>query len=145
MYLFFYFFIFFNTNQHQNILTFFIFYITSIIFYYYSNKKIHYNLKLFHFSIQIFLFYVTSSLFINSNDNNSLFCYVLYMSFKTNKPVISDVIVISCESVHVSYVVFFHGLFTYNIDGFCTIFLLRALIIIYVNFYTKGLIKIHFC
>jgi hypothetical protein len=50
MYLFFHFFIFFTTNQHQNIPTF---YITSIIFYYYSNKKIHYNTKLFHFLIQI--------------------------------------------------------------------------------------------
>jgi hypothetical protein len=28
-------FTFFNNNQHQNILTFFTFYITSIIFYYY--------------------------------------------------------------------------------------------------------------
>jgi hypothetical protein len=42
-------FTFFNNNQHQNILTFFIFYITSIIFYYYSNKKIHYNINFFHF------------------------------------------------------------------------------------------------
>jgi hypothetical protein len=77
MYYFFHFFIFFNTNQHQNILTFFTFYITLIIFYYYSNKKIHYNSKLFHFSIQFFiLFYITSSLFTNSNYNNPLFCYV---------------------------------------------------------------------
>jgi hypothetical protein len=48
-----FFFTFFNNNQHQNILTFFTFYITLIIFYYYSNKKIHYNTKLFHFFIQI--------------------------------------------------------------------------------------------
>jgi uncharacterized membrane protein len=71
-------FIFFNINQHQNIPTFFTFYITSIIFYYYSNKKIHYNPKLFHFSIQFFFFYMTLSLSTNSNYNNSLFCSVLF-------------------------------------------------------------------
>jgi hypothetical protein len=49
----FYFFTFSNNNQHQNIFTFSIFYITSIIFYYYSNKKIYHNTKLFHFFIQI--------------------------------------------------------------------------------------------
>jgi hypothetical protein len=34
-----------------------LFYITSIIFYYYSNKKIHYNTKLFHFLYHIITFY----------------------------------------------------------------------------------------
>jgi hypothetical protein len=61
LFTFFYFiFTFSNNNQYQNIFTFFTFYIISIIFYYYSNKKIHYNTKLFHFSIQIFftLYYI---------------------------------------------------------------------------------------
>jgi hypothetical protein len=43
---FFHFFTFSNNNSHQNIPTFFTFYITSIIFYYYSNKKINYNTNL---------------------------------------------------------------------------------------------------
>jgi hypothetical protein len=54
-----YFFTFFNTNQHQNILTFFTFYITSIIFHYYSNKKISLQYKIFS------LFYTNSFYFIS--------------------------------------------------------------------------------
>jgi hypothetical protein len=69
-----------NNNQHQNILTFFTFYITSIIFYYYSNKKIHYNTKFFTFLYKFFLFYITSSLFTNFKTNNSLLYSVLFFT-----------------------------------------------------------------
>jgi hypothetical protein len=69
-----------NNNRHQNILTFFTFYITSIIFYYYSNKKIHYNTNFFTFLYKFFLFYITSSLFTNSKINNPLPCTVLFFA-----------------------------------------------------------------
>jgi len=59
-----------KNNQHQNISTFFTFYITSIILYYYSNKKkIHYN------NFFYFLFFISHlSLFTNSKINSPLFC-----------------------------------------------------------------------
>jgi len=70
-------FTFFKNNQHQNIITFFTFYIISIIFYYYSNKKIHYDTNFFSlFYINYFYFISHLSLFTNSKILFSLFCSV---------------------------------------------------------------------
>jgi hypothetical protein len=86
------FFIFSTTNQHQNILTFFTFYITSIILFItiQIKKFTTYNTiqNFFTFLYKFFLFCITSSLFTNFKINNPLLCSVLYMSLP-NKPNIS--------------------------------------------------------
>jgi hypothetical protein len=79
------FFIFFNNNPHQNILTFFTFYITSIIFYYYSNKKFTKIQNFFTFLYKFFLLYITSSFLINFKINSPTTPFYTYLYQTTPK------------------------------------------------------------
>jgi hypothetical protein len=85
---FFFFFIFSNNNQHQNISTFFTFYIISIFFITIQIKKFTTIQNFFIFLYKLFLLYITSSLFINFEINNPLL-YSVHVFAKQNQDAIT--------------------------------------------------------